>query len=159
MNNIFLKLIGAHFLVTVITIIVMSVVMDNYYLIIFFSCFLYFLSGYKVTKIKSAWFNYFGVLAIGIFFWLVCFIISPNSTNYKGNQDAGLWFFYKLYISVNSPLNFIDSLNEPYNLKRELLILFFTPFVISTFQYLGGHYKICRMEKEQRRLTNAKTHG
>ena len=148
MNSIFLKLIGAHFLITIIIIVVMGLAINDitYFLVSIFSCFLYFISGYKLTNEKSNWINYFGVCVIGIFLWVICFALSPDSTNYKRNTEAGLWFFYKLYVMVNSPLNFIESLNEPYNLRRELLILFVTPFTISLFQYLGGRLKNKKFE-------------
>lgn len=144
MNSIFFKLIGAHFLITIITILVMGLAINNitYFLVTIFSCILYFISGYKLTKEKSNWMNYFGVFAIGIVLWIICFFLSPYSTNYKRNTEAGLWFFYKLYVIVNSPLNFIDFLNESYNLRQELLILFLTPFTICFFQYLGGKFKM-----------------
>lgn len=143
MNSIFLKLIGAHFLITIIIIVVTSLAINDitYFSVSVFSCFLYFISGYKLTNEKTNWINYFGVCAIGIVLWVICFALSPDSTNYKRNTEAGLWFFYKLYVMVNSPLNFIDSLNEPYNLRKELLMLFLTPFTISVFQYLGGRLK------------------
>ena len=148
MNIIFFKLIGAHFLITIITIMVMSLAINDitFFSVIMFSCILYFVSGYKLTNEKSNWKNYFGVFAIGIVLWIICFGLSPDSTNYKRNTEAGLWFFYKLYVMVNSPLNFIDTVNEPYNLRRELLILFLTPITISVFQYLGGRLKSRKFE-------------
>ena len=148
MNSIFLKLIGVHFLITIITIVVMGLAMNDmgYILVTIFSCFLYFISGYKLTKEKSNWMNYFGVFAIGIILWIICFALSPDSTNYKRSSEASFWFIYKLYVMVNSPLNFIDFLNEPYNLRLELLILLFTPFTICIFQYLGGKFKMLKLE-------------
>ena len=148
MNTIFFKLIGAHFLITIITIMVMSLAINDitFFSVIIFSCILYFVSGYKLTNEKSNWKNYFGVFAIGIVLWIICFGLSPDPTNYKRNTEAGLWFFYKLYVMVNSPLNFIDTVNEPYNLRRELLILFLTPITISVFQYLGGRLKSRKFE-------------
>lgn len=160
MNSIFIKLIGAHFLVSAITIIVTGLAMNNetYFLVTAFSCILYLYSGYKVTNFKSSWINYFGVFAIGFILWLISFALSPDSLNYKSNNEAGFWFVYQLYIIVNSPLNFIDFLNEPFNLKRELLLLFFTPFIISLFQFFGGIYKIWEMKQYKNEKLQRENH-
>ncbi len=151
MNNIFFKLIGAHFLITMITIVVMSLAINTitYFLVTLFSCILYFYSGYIVTKLKSNWLNYFGVFTIGIILWIICFALSTNSLNYKNDNEAGLWFIYQLYVMVKSPLNFIDFLNEPFNLKRELFILLLIPFIISVIQFSGGKLKIWKMKVDE----------
>lgn len=157
MNNIFYKLIGAHFFITIIILIVMSLATNDetYILVIVLSFILYFYSGYKLTKTKVNWINYFGVAAIGIVCWLTCYIISPESTNYN-RDDAGLWFFYNLYIMVNSPLNFIDSWIENYNLKKELIMLFIVPPLISILQFSGSKYRLWEIVYDEKEKLNRK---
>ncbi|MFM9984886.1 MAG: hypothetical protein ACKVOK_06600 [Flavobacteriales bacterium] len=108
---------------------------------------LYFLSGYLLTKVRTPWYRYFGVAVIGTLLWLRCFYISPDTTNYKSDHNAGCWFNCKLFVMVDSPLNFIDSLNseENYSVRREQVQILLVPILISLFQYAGGAVKMKKM--------------
>ena len=140
----FIRLILAHFLISVITIFMTSLAMNNetFLIVTLVSCFMYVVSGYIITKHKIKSINYFGIALIGIVLWVICFIISPESTNYKGNHEAGIWVLDKLYLIVISPLNFIDFITEPYNRIRELTFLLFIPILLSCLQLIGGIYKV-----------------
>ena len=116
-----------------------------FFLVVVFSCILYFHSGYVFTTLKSHWINYFGVCILGVVFWLICYNLSPNPTDYKRHTEAGNWLYYKLFVAVSPPLNFIDFINRPYNLNRELLILFFIPVIISCLQFWGCKVKIGKL--------------
>jgi len=149
MNGIFFKLIAAHIIITIVTILVMGLATNeaSFLLITTFSCMLYFYSGYAFTTIKTKWVNYFGICMIGIIFWFICFSLSPDSTDYKRNIEAGNWLYYKLFVAVGSSLNFIDFMNEPYNLNIELVELLFIPVIISTLQFLGGKVKFYKIRQ------------
>lgn len=145
MKNIFGRLLSSHIIITIIIMIMLSLGAphgETIFIIGVTSCVLYFYSGYILTKEKVEWYNYFGVACLGIFFWLICFVVSPHSMNYKRNPEAGIWFLYQVYIIVSSPLNFIESLNEKYSLTRQLITDFLIPIVISVFQFFGGWTKM-----------------
>ena len=150
-ENEFIKLIIAHFFISVITVFMTGLAMNNetYFIVTFISCLMYAISGYIITKQKIKSINYFGTAIIGIVLWVVCFINSPDSTNYKGNHEAGIWFFDKLYLIVMSPLNFIDFITEPYNRIRELTFLLFIPILLSCLQLIGGIYKVWEIKYDE----------
>lgn len=145
MNKIFGQLLSSHFIITFVTIVLLTFATDKnetIFIVGIISCVLYFYSGYYLTKEKVKWYNYFIIAFLGITLWLICFIISPSSMNYKRDDNAGVWFFYQLYIMVASPLNFIDSINENYSIAKQLILDLLIPIVISLLQFLGGFVKL-----------------
>jgi hypothetical protein len=140
------KLIISHFLITAIIITLISVndfSEKGYLATFFFSLFLYLLSGYIATNTnKIMLFDTFIIAIIGTIIWLLCYISSPNDFNYKGH-NGGSWFFYQLYIMVNSPLNFVDNISNYFNTSKAIRLtsdLIF-PLIFSLFQCCGAIIK------------------
>jgi hypothetical protein len=107
---------------------------------------LYFVSGYISTKSKTSLLKYFTIAFIGSLFWLFCYLKSPESTNYKGIGNSGVWFFYELYILPASPLNFVNIFDSThYSLITDLIYKFSMPFAFSLSQLIGGVTKLRRL--------------
>lgn len=140
---------GVIFIISIIEILILlSLNAKEYTFIIVFLniLILYFYSGYLLSKDKMVWYRYIAIAIIGIILWLFCFAESPESLNYKSDNQAGLWFFYRLYISgIESPLNYITKYN---NIEEFQLFYILTyPILASLLQYLGALFKINKMIK------------
>jgi len=144
----FLKTLFSHAVITIFVLVILSMYnAGNDALnigVLLLASLLYFFSGYILTTGAFPWYRYFGIAAIGIFFWLLCFILSPDSMNYKRYHAAGPWFFYQLYIAVRSPANFIDGFHkqENYSLSRDMIQCLIIPVLLSLLQFAGGMMKI-----------------
>lgn len=143
-----LKLFISHFIISLFAIAVLGLTVNDFFcfVLVMLSGCLYFLSGYIFTKTYICWFNYFSVAAVGVSFWILCYLISPESTNYKREASAGFWFYYELYILVKSPLNFVEMLNDPYSLTRDLITKLCVPILISILQSIGGQVKLRKLK-------------
>ena len=151
-DSIFLELIGYHILITFFSMMILNMFLNidsQLILGLFFLLTLstYLLSGYFLTNKMIKWYNYFGVALVGVLFWTVCYIKSPESTNYKQNNDSGLWLFYELYIMAKSPLYFIKF--SHYDLEFDLIGKLIFPIIFSISQFIGGVFKMKRIKKEQ----------
>jgi len=67
-------------------------------------------------------YNYSGIWIIGSILWIIAFYNSPYSLDYKSHQEAGLWMYYRIYITgIETPLNYIENFNigeiTPFDLK------------------------------------------
>jgi hypothetical protein len=108
---------------------------------------LYFASGYFLTKDEVVWYRYAGIAIIGIALWLICMVKSPESLNYKRDEEAGVWFNYIIYIAgMESPLNYITIYNK-IEQKKSVYIILMYPVIASLLQYLGATFKIYRRKK------------
>ena len=153
------KLIISHISIIILTIAIMAITSSGHGLnqithsfTFLFILFLYFVSGYISTKAKTSLFKYLTIAFIGSLFWLVCYLKSPESTDYKARGNSGLWIFYELYITPAWPLNFVNIFDSThYSLNRDLIYKFSMPFAFSLSQLIGGVTKL-RRQKKQRRL-------
>jgi hypothetical protein len=68
--------------------------------------------------------------------------------NYKSDNNAGVWFFYQLYIIVSSPINLINifDMESNYSVNKQLIIDLLIPIILSLMQFLGGIVKINRLK-------------
>jgi hypothetical protein len=150
MNKIVAGLLLYHFLIIIIVLVIIGFVEkdETFILVSVFILFLYFISGYILTTDKIKWINYFIIAIIGILFWIICFVNSPNSMNYKSDNNAGVWFFYQLYIIVSSPINLINifDMESNYSVNKQLIIDLLIPIILSLMQFLGGIVKINRLK-------------
>lgn len=147
--RIFIYNIMAHVLIFLISLFEISILIqlnveEFWFAFVFLNILLlYFVSGYFLTKDKVIWYRYTGIAIIGIVLWLLCIAKSPESLNYKSNEEAGLWFYYRLYIAgIESPLNYITNYNK-IGTKQIVYILMY-PIIASLLQYLGAVFKIKR---------------
>lgn len=107
---------------------------------------MYIFSGYISTESKARVISYFSVAIIGIVFWTYCYVLSSNSTNYKSSdQNAGIWFFYELFITSKSSLNMLPIFSDKYSLNLDLFSKLIFPCVFSIFQFIGGQLKLKRI--------------
>lgn len=144
--------ITAHIIIFLISLFEISILLSLYaaeywFALVFLNILLlYFASGYFLTKDKVIWYRYTGVAIIGIVLWLLCIVKSPESLNYKSNEEAGIWFNFIIYIAgIESPLNYITYYNES-KLKQSVYILVY-PLIASLLQYLGALFKMKRQIK------------
>jgi hypothetical protein len=151
----FLKMLIWHLVIGVLSILMLSIffslsnVNDQTVVVVcifsfFIVLFLYGYSGYYSTIKTVKWYNYFTVAFVGVFGWIICFVKANYSTNYKQDSEAGVWFFYEIYISSKSALNFVDLDN--YSLKKDLIAKLFYPILFSICQFSGGLIKTKKLE-------------
>lgn len=148
---IFLKMLTGHLFIGVISCFILFLFgeyqLDNHFISIIaftFTVFLYIFNGYLSTSEKTNWYYYFSVAIIGILFWFICYLLSSGNTNYKQNNNAGLWFIYELYIIAKFPLEFLNPTN--YSLKLDLISKFIFPILFSSCQFIGSHIKIYKIK-------------
>lgn len=156
--KIILRSMLAHFLIFFLMLLLLSIAVNPLFsalslLIIILS---YFYSGFVITRIKTNWYNYFGIAIFGLIIWLVSFISSPNSLNYKSDDSAGLWMFYRVYIAaMESPITFMGlNIAEEYSIKAEMYSIAIIPILASLLQYSGGLLKIRNTTNKFRMLTS-----
>jgi len=147
----FFKMLIGHFIIIIITCFI-SFFFSEYQVndSILLSCtFIFFLllyiySGYYFTNKKNKWYSYFAVGILGVLFWSICYSMSFESTNYKQDNNAGVWFIYELYILPKFPLYFFNSNN--YSLKLDLIEKLIFPIIFSLCQFLGGYFRTYKIE-------------
>jgi hypothetical protein len=100
----------------------------------------YFVSGYIFTQKKISIYKYFIVSFVGIFLWLICFLISPHSTLWKVSGGAGIWLFYEIYIYPEYLLRSVNFSN--YDVHLDLFRKGIFPLIFSIMQLFGGLLKI-----------------
>lgn len=137
-----LKLFLSHILISLITIPALALAKYDTacMFLLLTSGTAYVLTGYVATKRYTAWYNYVIVALVGVSLWIICYLTCPESTDYKSEANAGIWFYYELYITVRSPLNFLTDEN-PYNLTTDLLSKLSIPVLASILQFTGGQLK------------------
>jgi hypothetical protein len=99
---------------------------------------LYFYSGYLIgNHLEIKWYQYFGIAIVGIIIWGIAVVASPDHLNYKRVDSAGIWLFYRIYISgIETPLNFIEIKNL-LSAKSEMYFILILPIIASLMQYFG----------------------
>ena len=105
----------------------------------------YVINGYVSTNKKEKWFKYYPVAFVGILFWIICFAIAPNSTNFKSGE-GDIWFLYEFFIIAKSPLNLLLDSDEKYSIGLDLFQKLIFPIVFSSFQFLGGKIKNIKID-------------
>ncbi|MCG2420464.1 hypothetical protein K8089_15665 [Aequorivita sp. F47161] len=150
------KLISSHIIITLISIFGISYLyqfLDNRVYEIIYSglhlaviLILYIASGILATDNTFSFKKYYIIALIGFIIWLIAFTSSPKSIDYKHVKEAGLWFFYQLYVmGISIPLeNFFPSQNNIF-LNFALLLSF--AIIPSLLQGIGGYIKIKQNKK------------
>ncbi|ESU18452.1 hypothetical protein FCR2A7T_29340 [Flavobacterium cauense R2A-7] len=151
--RIFLEMLGGHVLISIVTCYILFLITEFQetnsvilFVVFMFLLFLYFYSGYYYTKERTNWYKYFSVAIIGILFWIICASVSSGNTNYKENNNAGIWFLYELYILPKSSL-VLNS--DHYSLKLDLFQKFIFPIIFSLFQFTGGYIKVQKVKNSR----------
>lgn len=109
------------------------------------SLILYIFSGFLIAKKGTRNYIYFFIAFIGLIFWTIAYIKSPNSLNYKTHPEAGFWMYYRFYIiGLEMPLNYIETFNfsEKYSIKFHMYFLLFLSILASLLQYIGMKIKL-----------------
>lgn len=142
-----IELLIAHILISILSIFSLYAIelVDSEIvcvLILLLLSYFYFLSGYVSTNRKARLYLYFPIAFAGIGFWIICYLLSPCATDYKRCAGAGAWFYYELFVVVKSPLHFMQSFTDPYDLNRDLITKLAVPAIVSLLQFAGGQTKL-----------------
>lgn len=146
--TIVLKTFFAHIIIYVTTLAMLYVFsffnVSKCIFLFYFVCilFLYLFSGYLIANhLEINWYDYFGIAIVGIVIWGIAITLSPDSLNYKRVDSAGVWLFYRIYISgIEIPLNFIE-IDKTLPIKSKKYFDLILPFIASTMQYFGALLK------------------
>lgn len=102
---------------------------------------LYIASGILATGKVFTFKKYYIIALIGIILWLIAFINSPHSLDYKQVKTAGLWFFYQLYVmGLATPFHMVSTTEV--HIYFDMVLLLVLSIVPSILQAYGGYIKV-----------------